>query len=60
MMKEVVVLPTRPLVTTETHDVPVPRPAKDQVLIRVVVAASNPKGEALDRQLGHHCIEDLF
>ncbi|KAJ5247905.1 quinone oxidoreductase, partial [Penicillium chermesinum] len=32
-----------PLVTTQTHDVSVPKPAKDQVLIRVVVAASNPK-----------------
>ncbi|KAJ5621164.1 quinone oxidoreductase [Penicillium lagena] len=42
-MKEVVVSPTRPLITAHVHEVPVPKPTDDQILIRVVVAASNPK-----------------
>jgi NADPH:quinone reductase-like Zn-dependent oxidoreductase len=44
-MKEVVVIPTEPLITTSIREVALPQPADDQILIRVVVTASNPKGK---------------
>ncbi|EGO00360.1 hypothetical protein SERLA73DRAFT_122396 [Serpula lacrymans var. lacrymans S7.3] len=41
-MKEVVVHPL-PTLTTEIHDIPIPTPAQDELLIKVNVAGSNPK-----------------
>jgi NADPH:quinone reductase-like Zn-dependent oxidoreductase len=42
-MKEVIVHPTPELHTT-FHEVPVPQPGPDEVVIKVIVAGSNPKG----------------
>lgn len=42
-MKEVVVHPT-PDLWTEIHDIPIPEPASEEIVIRVVVAGSNVKG----------------
>ena len=42
-MKEVIVHPL-PELTTTIHEVPIPTPGDDEVVIRVVVAASNVKG----------------
>lgn len=42
-MKEVTVHPGPPL-TTEIHEVPVPIPGDDEIVIRVAVAGSNVKG----------------
>ena len=44
-MKEVIVHPTPELHTT-IHEVPVPEPGPDEVVIKVIVAGSNPKGLA--------------
>ncbi|KAF4625144.1 hypothetical protein G7Y89_g13030 [Cudoniella acicularis] len=41
-MKEVIVHP-KPELWTEIHDVPIPQPDPDEVVIKVVVAGSNPK-----------------
>ncbi|MCJ1393327.1 hypothetical protein MMC18_006199 [Xylographa bjoerkii] len=41
-MKEVIVRPN-PTLTTEIHDVPIPTPRDDEVIIQVVVAGSNVK-----------------
>ena len=43
-MKEVIVHPN-PDIWTETHDVPIPDPEADQVVIKVVVAGANVKGQ---------------
>ena len=43
-MKEVIVHPL-PTLTTEIHDVPIPIPEVDQVIIKVAVAGSNVKGK---------------
>ena len=42
-MKEVIVHPL-PTLTTEIHDVEIPAPKAEEVLIKVVVAGSNVKG----------------
>jgi NADPH:quinone reductase-like Zn-dependent oxidoreductase len=42
-MKEVIVHPT-PDVWGEIHEVPIPKPQKDEVVIKVIVAGSNVKG----------------
>ena len=42
-MKEVIVYST-PELRTEIHDIPIPTPGPDEVVIKVVVAGSNPKG----------------
>ena len=42
-MKEVVVHPGPPL-TTEIHEVPIPIPQDDEIVIKVAVAGSNVKG----------------
>lgn len=42
-MKEIIVHPT-PELRSEMHDVPVPSPGADQVVIKVIVAGSNVKG----------------
>ncbi|KAH8690717.1 putative quinone oxidoreductase [Talaromyces proteolyticus] len=42
-MKQVVVSPTKPLVSTEIVDVEIPSPGDDQILIQVIIASSNPK-----------------
>jgi NADPH2:quinone reductase len=44
-MKEVIVHPL-PTVTTEIHDVPIPVPEPNQVIIKVAVAGSNVKGKS--------------
>ncbi|MCJ1385004.1 hypothetical protein MMC17_008122 [Xylographa soralifera] len=41
-MKEVIVHPN-PTLTTEIHDVPIPTPKDDEIVIKVVVAGSNVK-----------------
>jgi NADPH:quinone reductase-like Zn-dependent oxidoreductase len=46
-MKEVVISPTKPLITANIRDVAIPVPKDDELLIRVAVAASNPKGMCL-------------
>lgn len=43
-MKEAIVHPT-PDLWTEIHDVQIPLPEPDEIVIRVVVAGSNPKGK---------------
>lgn len=43
-MKEVIVHPL-PTLTAEIHDVPIPAPESDQVIIKVAVAGSNVKGK---------------
>lgn len=53
-MKEVIVSPTRPLITTHIHEVDIPVPHDDEILIRVVVAASNPKGTF------SHCVKVMI
>jgi NADPH:quinone reductase len=42
-MKEVIVHPL-PSITAEIHDIPIPTPGPDQVIIKVEVAGSNVKG----------------
>jgi NADPH:quinone reductase-like Zn-dependent oxidoreductase len=42
-MKEVIVHPL-PDLTTSIHDVPIPIPKEDEVVIKVAVAGSNVKG----------------
>ena len=42
-MKELIVHPF-PILTTEIHDVPIPTPGPDELVIKVVVAGSNVKG----------------
>jgi hypothetical protein len=42
-MKEVIVHPL-PSLTTEFHDIPIPMPADDELIIKVVVAGSHVKG----------------
>lgn len=42
-MKEVIVHPI-PVLRTEIHEVPIPIPREDEVVVRVVVAGSNVKG----------------
>jgi NADPH:quinone reductase len=42
-MKEIIVHPL-PSLTTQVHDIPIPTPADDELLIKVVVAGSNVKG----------------
>jgi len=42
-MKEIIVHPL-PSLTTELHDIPIPTPADDELIIKVVVAGSNVKG----------------
>jgi NADPH:quinone reductase len=42
-MKEVVVHPL-PTLTTEIREVPIPIPALNEVIIKVIVAGSNVKG----------------
>lgn len=44
-MKEVIVSPTKPAVSAEVRDAEIPTPQDDQLLIRVVVTSSNPKGK---------------
>lgn len=43
-MKEVIVSPTFPEVTARIQDGPMPGIGPDEILVKVVVAASNPKG----------------
>lgn len=43
-MKEVIVSPTLPEVSARVQDGPVPSFGADEILVKVVVAASNPKG----------------
>ena len=42
-MKEVIVHPT-PTLHTTIHDVPIPTPGPDELVIKVIVAGTNPKG----------------
>jgi NADPH:quinone reductase-like Zn-dependent oxidoreductase len=42
-MKEVIVHSTTE-VWSEIHDIPIPMPRPDEVVIKVIVAGSNPKG----------------
>jgi NADPH:quinone reductase len=51
-MKEVIVHPL-PELTTEIHDVPIPVPEPDQVIIKVAVAGSNVKGKSDGGEKGH-------
>lgn len=44
-MKEVIVHP-RPTLHTVIHDIPVPTPGPDEVVIEVIVAGSNVKGRS--------------
>jgi hypothetical protein len=46
-MKEVIVAATAANVTTVIQDAPIPVPKEDEILIKVVVAASNVKGLVL-------------
>jgi NADPH:quinone reductase-like Zn-dependent oxidoreductase len=60
-MKEAIVHPTPELHTT-IHEVPIPEPGPDELVIKVIVAGSNPKGLSytplprinplIDRQIG--------
>jgi len=43
-MKEVIVHPT-PELWTEIHEVPIPEPGPNEVVIKVIVAGSNVKGK---------------
>lgn len=43
-MKEVIVQPTLPEVSAYVRDSPIPKIAPDEILVKVEVAASNPKG----------------
>jgi NADPH:quinone reductase-like Zn-dependent oxidoreductase len=43
-MKETIVSPTKPLISAHIREVDIPVPKDNEILIRVVVAASNPKG----------------
>jgi hypothetical protein len=43
-MKEVIVSPTLPEVSAAIHDVPIPAPKENELLVKVVVACSNAKG----------------
>lgn len=43
-MKEVIVHSALPVVTTSVHDIPIPEPKDDEILIKVIVAGSNQKG----------------
>ena len=43
-MKEVIVHPL-PSLTTELHDIPIPTPADNELIVKVVVAGSNVKGK---------------
>lgn len=45
-MKEVIVHPT-PELWTEIHEVPIPEPGPNEVVVKVIVAGSNPKGDTL-------------
>jgi len=45
-MKEAIVHPT-PALHTTIHEVPIPSPGPDDVLVKVVVAGSNPKGKVI-------------
>lgn len=45
-MKEVIVHPT-PTLHTTIHEVPIPSPGPDDVVVKVLVAGSNPKGEVI-------------
>jgi NADPH2:quinone reductase len=45
-MKEAIVHPTPELHTT-IHEVPIPEPGPDELVIKVIVAGSNPKGFVL-------------
>jgi NADPH2:quinone reductase len=47
-MKEAVVHPL-PEISVEIHDVPIPSPSPDQVVIKVEVAGSNVKGTPFSR-----------
>jgi NADPH2:quinone reductase len=42
-MKEVIVHVSSEA-TTEIHEIPIPVPGPDEVVIKVIVAGSNPKG----------------
>jgi hypothetical protein len=42
-MKEVIVHPT-PTLHTTIHDVPVPSPGPNELIVKVIVAGTNPKG----------------
>ena len=42
-MKEVIVHPV-PTLTAEIHDIDIPTPGEDEVVIKVIVAGSNVKG----------------
>lgn len=42
-MKEIIVHPL-PTLTTEIHDIPIPTPGPDELVIKVVAAGSNVKG----------------
>lgn len=43
-MKEVLVLAHPDILTAEIREVPIPAPAHDEVVVKVVVAGSNVKG----------------
>ena len=49
-MKEVIVHP-KPDIWTEIHDIPIPIPQNDEVVIKVAVAGSNVKGVAFPHML---------
>jgi NADPH2:quinone reductase len=49
-MKEAIVHPV-PIISVEVHDVPIPSPAPDQVVIKVEVAGSNVKGMPFSRNI---------
>jgi NADPH:quinone reductase-like Zn-dependent oxidoreductase len=51
-MKEVIVHPT-PELYTSIHEVPIPEPGPDEMVIKVVVTGSNPKGLLLPRSIYH-------
>jgi hypothetical protein len=47
-MKEAIVHPTPELHTT-IHEVPIPEPGPDELVIQVIVAGSNPKGSSFSQ-----------
>lgn len=54
-MKEAIVHPT-PDLWTETHDVPIPSPGVEEIVIKVVVAGSNVKGLLFFPCRGRSCL----